>query len=172
MTAGTGALPLWQHSAQMVLTGCGRQELLERPLQGFLASRQCPGAAIRAAMDWAIQQAASQQTVVSGFHSPLEQSVLAVLLQARCPVVVVLARPVEGARLPPPWRAVLADGRMAVVSEVERGARLTEGLAAARNQLVGRLATDLVLAHAAPGGQLAHLSEQWRGQGRSLFVLG
>lgn len=69
---------------------------------------------------------------------------------------------------------LMPNWRLAVVSEVERGAstRLTEGLAAARNQLVGRLAAHLVLAHAAPGGQLAHLSEQWLGAGRSLLVLG
>ena len=65
--------------------------MLDEALTGFFSSRQCPGAAIRAAMDWALEQARSRQPVVSGFHSPLEQSVLTVLLQARCPVAPVLA---------------------------------------------------------------------------------
>lgn len=74
------AATLWQWDGQPVLTGCGARELLNLELTAFFASRQCPGAAIRAAMDWALQQARAKRTVVSGFHSPLEQSVLKVLI--------------------------------------------------------------------------------------------
>ncbi len=81
-----------------------------------------------------LQQASRREPVVSGFHSSLEQSVLKLLLQARCPVVAVLARPVEGARLPPEWAEPLAQGRMAVVSAATRAERLTEELAAQRNE--------------------------------------
>jgi len=38
--------------------------------------------AIRAAMNWAVEQARSKCPVISGFHSPLKQSVLQVLLAA------------------------------------------------------------------------------------------
>ena len=54
--------------------GVGAQSLLDLPITAFFASRQCPGVAIRAAMDWVLQQAKAGQVVVSGFHSPLEQS--------------------------------------------------------------------------------------------------
>ncbi len=57
-------------------------------------------------MDWALHQAREENVVVSGFHSPLEQSVLK----------VVLARPVGGAKLPSEWANVVAQGTMAVVS--------------------------------------------------------
>ena len=118
--------------------------MLSEPLTAFFASRQCPGVAIRAAMDWALEQARSRQPVVSGFHSPLEQSVLKVLLQARCPVVVVLARPVAGARMPPEWAEPLAQGRMAA------------------------LASQIVVAHASPGGRLAGLCEAWSRSARPI----
>ncbi len=62
-------------------------------------------------MEWALEQARQQQPVISGFHSPLEQSVLKVLLQARSPVVVVLARPVVGARLAAGCHARCQQGR-------------------------------------------------------------
>ena len=42
---------LWQWGGPPVLTGCGAQELLSLELTAFFASRQCPGSAIRAAMD-------------------------------------------------------------------------------------------------------------------------
>ena len=142
--------------------------MLSEPLTAFFASRQCPGVAIRAAMDWALEQARSRQPVVSGFHSPLEQSVLKVLLQARCPVVVVLARPVAGARLPPEWAEPLAQGRMAAVSAATHSGRLTEELAAQRNEWVAALASQIVVAHASPGGRLAGLCEAWSRSARPI----
>lgn len=153
-------------------TGLGSQTLLSEPLTAFFSSRQCPGVAIRAAMDWALEQARSRQPVVSGFHSPLEQSVLTVLLQARCPVVAVLARPVAGARLPPDWAEPLAQGRMAVVSAAIRAGRLTEELAAERSQWVAQLARQIVVAHASPGGRLSALRDRWCAEGRPVIALG
>jgi hypothetical protein len=90
----------------LAVTGMGRQDILAAPMTAFFASRQCPGTIIRAAMDWALNQVREKNVVVSGFHSPLEQSVLKVLIAARSPAVVVLARPVAGAKLPPAswWR--------------------------------------------------------------------
>lgn len=166
-------LVLWRDEANQALTGCGSRVLLDGDLSAFFASRQCPGSAIRAAMDWTLQQARARRVVVSGFHSPLEQSVLKVLIQARSPVVAVLARPVNGARLPSEWIESVAQGRMAVVSVATTTARLTGELAMARNQLVAQLATDIVVAHASPGGALAGLLAQWQveKQGR-VTVLG
>jgi predicted Rossmann fold nucleotide-binding protein DprA/Smf involved in DNA uptake len=152
----------WQITrCEITWTGRGNPALLDTPLTGFFSSRQCPGGAIRAAMDWALVQARSLQPVVSGFHSPLEQSVLKVLLQARCPVVVVLARPVDGARLAPEWAEPMAQGRMAVVSAAATSGRLTEALAAQRNEWVVALADQIVVAHASPGGRLAALCHGW-----------
>ena len=164
--------PLWTRDQGLALTGCGDQALLDRPLTAFFSSRQCPGVAIRAAMDWALEQARSRQPVVSGFHSPLEQSVLTVLLQARCPVVAVLARPVAGACLPPEWAEPLAQGRMAVVSAATRSGRLTEELAARRNDWVAALADQIVVAHASTGGRLAVLCDGWSSAGRPIRWLG
>lgn len=153
----------WQKACgKYNLTGTGNSALLDLPMTAFFASRQCPGTAIRAAMDWAVQQARVKAVVVSGFHSPLEQSVLKVLTQARSPVVAVLARPVTGAKLPSEWAEPLAQGRMVVVSLATTAARLTGELAVARNQLIAQLATDIVVAHASPSGALASLLAQWQ----------
>ena len=146
----------WQKAhAKHSLTGTGNADLLDLPMTAFFASRQCPSAAIRAAMDWALQQARAKAVVVSGFHSPLEQSVLKVLIQARSPVVAVLARPVSGAKLPPEWVEPLNQGLMAVVSANLTTTRLTSEVAMARNSLVAQLATTIVVAHASPDDGLA-----------------
>lgn len=122
-------------------------------------------------MDWALQQARTRQAVIGGFHSPLEQSVLTVLLQARSPVVAVLARPVLGAKLPPGWAEPVAQGRMVVISSVSAVTRITHEAAALRNVQVAQLATSIVVAHASPGGSLENLVEQWRREARQIAML-
>jgi predicted Rossmann fold nucleotide-binding protein DprA/Smf involved in DNA uptake len=157
-----------------VLQGLGNAALLEQRLVAFFASRQCTGAAISAAMDWAVQQAAVKQTVISGFHSPLEQSVLAVLLQAKSPVVTVLARPVPQAKLPSSWHLPLNQGLMAVISSSQSLKRLTAGQATERNDIAAHLAQKIVIAYASPKGQLAHSCENWEAAGavvERLFII-
>lgn len=153
------------------LDGRGARALLDLELTAFFASRQGPGSAIRAAMDWALQQAGAKRAVISGFHSPLERSVLTVLMAAGCPAVVVLARPVQEAKLPPEWHDPLMHGRMAVISGVEKAERLTQQLATERNALVARLAHSIVVAHASPTGALAAQMAQWRQEGRQVAQL-
>lgn len=154
--------PIWTFKrAGLLLDGVGEQALLGASLTAFFASRQCPGFAIRTAMDWALDQAHAQRGVVSGFHSPLEQSVLNLLLEARSPVVAVLARPVAGARLKPDWETAIAERRMAVVSGVAETKRLTGEQAFLRNELVVKLAERIVIAHASPGGGLERLVQRF-----------
>lgn len=117
--------------------------------------------AIRAATAWALQQASESLSVIGGFHSPLEQSVLRILLQAGSPVVVVLARPVAGAALPSEWRDAIATGKLAVVSRAANTQRLTAQAAEDRNDLAARLADRIVIAHASPGGRLSQQQARW-----------
>jgi predicted Rossmann fold nucleotide-binding protein DprA/Smf involved in DNA uptake len=116
-------------------------------------------------MDWALAQAKTKQPVVSGFHSPLEQSVLNLLLQAQCPVVLVLARSLAGARLDSAWQAALAERNMAIISLHTAGGRLTKTLAVERNDVAALLATRIVIAHAEPNGQLADAKSGWESSG-------
>jgi predicted Rossmann fold nucleotide-binding protein DprA/Smf involved in DNA uptake len=116
-------------------------------------------------MDWALAQAKTKQPVVSGFHSPLEQSVLNLLLQAHCPVVLVLARSLAGARLDSAWQAALAERNMAIISSHTAGGRLTKTLAVERNDVAALLATQIVIAHAEPNGQLADAKTRWESSG-------
>ncbi|MHB1992032.1 hypothetical protein [Metallibacterium scheffleri] len=164
--------PVWRRSvAGIELMGRGSLSMLDAPLTAFFASRQCPGAAIRAAMDWALGQARSRQPVIGGFHAPLEQSVLSILIHAHCPVVAVLARPTDTTRLPTLWQAPLRDGYMVVMSGATRAQRLTCSIARARNQVVALCAHQIVVAHASAQGTLAAQCVEWREQGRAVRML-
>jgi len=156
----------------MAVSGLGAVDLLHRPLIAFFASRQCPGAAIRAGTAWALQQARQHNAVIGGFHSPLEQSVLRLLLEAGGPVVIVLARPVAAASLRSAWGPVLAAGKLAVVSRSTSAQRLTEQAATDRNELVARLADRITIAHASPGGRLSQQCVHWLVAGLDIRSLG
>jgi hypothetical protein len=145
--------------------------LLDQPLTAFFASRQCPGVAIRTAMAWAIEQARSKSQVISGFHSPLEQSVLEVMLTAGAPCVIVIARKLEQAHLPPVWLRAVHDGTAAIVSMDDTTRRLTTELAARRNAWVAEHATRIVVAHASAGGSLLRQAMQWENKGRIVDYL-
>ena len=149
----------------LTLTGVGRQSLLDLTMTAFFASRQCPGSAIRAAMEWALQQARVKNVIVSGFHSPLEQSVLKVLMQAHSPVVLVLARPVASAKLTSECLAALgesdSESNIAVVSVNVKRQRLTSSIAVQRNSIAAELASAIVVAHASPSGELFKQCETW-----------
>ena len=148
------------------MTGVGCQALLDVPMTAFFASRQCPGTAIRAATDWALAQAKVKQAVIGGFHSPLEQSVLTLLLQARSPVVLVLARPIAGARLSRACVHAIGDGIMAVVSTTKNSRRLTREEAAQRNDVVTQLASRVVIAYASVDGDLYGQAQAWTKEGK------
>lgn len=155
----------------MPLAGIGNRALLDVPLAAFFASRRCPGTAIRAGMDWALVQARARNAVISGFHSPLEQSVLKILLQAKSPAVVVIARALEGARLDCTWQTALAEGRMVVLSSHTVTGRLSETLAVERNDVAALLAARVVIAHAEPGGTLDAAQSKWCRAGTAVETL-
>ena len=51
----------------VAVAGMGAAGLLQDPLTAFFASRQCPGAAVMAATDWALQQVRERCAVIGGF---------------------------------------------------------------------------------------------------------
>ena len=153
-------LSLW--SLEGGARGVGNASLLDQPLTAFFASRQCPGVAIRAAMIWAVEQARSKSPVISGFHSPLEQSVLEVMLAAGAPCVIVIARKLEQAHFPPVWLRAVQGGTAAVISMDDTTRRLTTELAVRRNDWVAEHAARIVVAHASPAGCLQRQISNWK----------
>ena len=153
------------------LDGCGNADLLSNSLTAFFASRVCPALAIRAGLAWTLEQVHAGGTVVGGFHSPLERSVLNLLMEARNPVVAVLAREVASARLPVGWRVAIQQGHMAVVSQAVGRRHLDHDRSTSRNDLVVRLADRIVVAHVSESGSLAAQVREWRHRGKCVRLL-
>jgi len=134
------------------IVGAGQTALLDAPLLGLIASRECPGHILLETLDRVPEWVKAGRVIVSGFHSPLEQQVLRSLLRRKGRAVKVLARGFGGHcadyRPTPEECEPLSSGRLLVISafapEVRRTTRAT---ALERNRLVAALATELFVPH-------------------------
>ena len=151
--------------------GIGNVALIDLPLTAFFASRRCSGRAVRAAMYWAVEQARIKTPLIGGFHSPLEQSVLEIMLIAHAPVVIVIARELQSARLPAAWRDAVQSGAVAVVSMDNTMQRLIAERAMRRNHWIAAHATRIVVAEVASGGSLAACLAKWKSEGYQVNCL-
>jgi predicted Rossmann fold nucleotide-binding protein DprA/Smf involved in DNA uptake len=141
------------------LSAFGNLDLLALPKTALFCSARCPGHTILAAYDEAARWRDVGRCIISGFHSPVENECLRILLRGSQPVIICPARSLENMRLPPSWNKPLSDGRLLILScFVERDRRVTTSLAARRNEFVAALADDVWFAHIAPGGKMQRLA--------------
>lgn len=139
------------------VTGIGPRGLLERPLTALFCSARCPGTAILKALDLAQTWRKSETAVISGFHSPVEQEVLRVLLEGATPLVICLGRSLERYRLSEVWSSAIKAERLLVLSPFRDLPRVTKELAERRNLFVGHLAGRIEIVHAEPGSKTEEL---------------
>jgi predicted Rossmann fold nucleotide-binding protein DprA/Smf involved in DNA uptake len=138
----------------------GNLDLLALPKTGLFCSARCPGAAILRAYDQAAHWRDTGRCIISGFHSPVEQECLRILLRGTPPIILCPARSLPQ-RLPEDWRAPLAAGRLLILSAFTAAEkRVTTELAIRRNALVAALADEVYFAHITPGGQSERLTHR------------
>jgi len=137
----------------------GHAALLDEPLLGLIASRECPGHVLLGTLERVPAWVAAGRVLVSGFHSPLEQQVLRSLLRRDGRAVKVLARGMSRYRPSPDERAALAAGRLLVLTAFPPAVqRITRDNALARNRLVASLATELCVPYLTDNSPLAEIA--------------
>ncbi|HSV74148.1 MAG TPA: hypothetical protein VLH79_10350 [Chthonomonadales bacterium] len=142
----------------MALPMVGPAILLDGLLTALFCSARAPGSAILPALDMAARLRDEGATVISGFHSPLERECLRVLLRGRQPIVICLARALEGMRIPAECRPAFHEERILYLSPFTGGPRRpTAETARRRNELVASLAHRAFVPYAAPGGETARI---------------
>lgn len=138
----------------------GDPVILDRPKVALFCSVRCPGRLILETYDLARRFREEGVTVISGFHSPMEQECLRILLRAQHPVIWGLARGLYRTipSVPVDCRAAAAEGRLVMVTPFAETVRhITAKTAMIRNRLVAELADAVVVAHAAPGSKMETL---------------
>lgn len=145
----------------------GNPALLDEPLLGFIASRECPGHILLETLDRVPEWVKTGRIIVSGFHSSLEQQVLRSLLRRNGRAVKVLARGMTDYRPTAIEREPLKAGRMLVITACPPQAKhTTRETALERNRLVLALATETVIPFVAESSPLAELAAEQSGQQR------
>lgn len=153
------------NAAPAQLTALGNLDLLALPKTGLFCSARCPGNVILSAYDQAARWRDAGRCIISGFHSPVEQECLRILMRGTPPIILCPARALPR-RIPAEWQAPLAEGRLLILSGfTATEKRVTAELATRRNALVAALADEVCFAHITPGGQsdrLTHRLTAWR----------
>lgn len=151
---------------ESVLTGIGAPELMQAALTALFCSSRCPGSAILRALELAQTWRKLDTTVISGFHSPVEQETLKVLLDGASPIVICLARSLERYRVPGVWTAAIQRNRLLVLSPFRDRPRVTRELAERRNLFIAHLADRIEIVHADPGSKTEALRSRIEGAPR------
>jgi predicted Rossmann fold nucleotide-binding protein DprA/Smf involved in DNA uptake len=168
--------PALQNGALMAppsrLWAIGNLRILETRLLGFFCSTRCPGTVILRTYDLALALREAGVPIIGGFHSPMEQECLNILLRGRQPVVICPARSIARLRLPTAWRRPLVESRLLILSPFEaKHRRPTTDLAEQRNRLVATLAAASFVAYAAPGSRTERLCTDLMAQGKRVYTL-
>lgn len=147
-------------NAPAELTLLGDPNLLRARRTALFCSARTPGDAILRTHDAARRMRDDGVTVISGFHSPIEEECLRILLRGSQPVIVCPARAIETMRVPTAIRAAFEAGRVLFLSPFNgQPKRITKESAVRRNEVVAALADDAYIAHVAPGGSTARIAQ-------------
>jgi predicted Rossmann fold nucleotide-binding protein DprA/Smf involved in DNA uptake len=144
--------------ARLVLRG--KESLLREPLHAIFCSLHPPADLVLSAIDRAHQLSTLAHVMIGGFQSPVEKLMLKIALSGGHSVVVCAAREITGMRLDTDWSVAIREGRLLLMSGVERRRRPDIGTAVSRNRLVAGLATEISVVHAAAGGRVYRLAEE------------
>jgi predicted Rossmann fold nucleotide-binding protein DprA/Smf involved in DNA uptake len=156
-----------------VCAALGSSELLDNVKLGLFCSIHCPGKLIVQTYALVRDLRDAGVTLVGGFHSPMEQECLRLVLRGGSPVIVCPARCVEDMRLQPEWKAPLQAGRLLLISPFAAHIRrVTRETAMSRNDFVASLADVLLVAYADPGGSTERLCRAALHRGKRVVTFG
>ena len=163
--------PASQRTEQNV-QAAGKLAILASSTDALFCSAQCPGAAILRTFERMTAMRDAGQIVLGGFHSPMEQDCLRILLRGKQPVVLVLARTLLNMQLAPELVLAYREGRLLLLSPFgPQHKRVTSALAAKRNRFAAAIATNVLIAYAAPGSRTATLADEVRAAGKPVEML-
>ena len=136
------------------LYAMGEPSILRQRLLGLICSIQCPGSIVIKTLDAARALRDAGVAVIGGFHSPMEQEFLDILLRGDQPVVLCAAKGLPGLRMGQAARQAAAGGRLLAISPFDDNVRRTTAAQAVqRNDLVAALSEIVLVPHAAHGGK-------------------
>lgn len=154
-----------------VVDALGETNLLAEKKLALICSQKCSGDVILKTYDFARLVRGMGIAIVSGFHSPIEQDCLPILLPGPGPVIMVQAHRLSVSRLPTEWQKAIDAGRLLLLSPFhEKQKRVTAQFAAERNRFVAAISDELLIPYAAPGSKTEALALDQLKSGKHVYT--
>lgn len=149
----------------------GQNTTLNGDLWALFCSSKCPGEIILKAHDLAQRFKEIGIPTIGGYHSPVEQECLRVLLRGAQPILLCPARSIENMRLKSVWKDAFAEDRLLILSVFgSHQRRSTAALANQRNAFVAALADKICIAHAAEDSKTLEFAQMIISWGKPVFT--
>jgi predicted Rossmann fold nucleotide-binding protein DprA/Smf involved in DNA uptake len=159
-------------AAPVAIAAAGDINILRCPRIGLICSIQCPGSIIIKTFDTIRVLRDAGVTMVGGFHSPMERECFDILLRSPQPVILCVAKSLEGLRIGQDARRALKEGRLLIMSLFSDQVRRTNSVRAMqRNDLVVALADAVFAPYAAPDGKTLAIVRKALERSQRVFVL-
>jgi predicted Rossmann fold nucleotide-binding protein DprA/Smf involved in DNA uptake len=154
-----------------VISALGNLDILQHMLLGIFCSVKCPGNLIIRTYDLSQNLKEKGIAVIGGFHSPIEQECLRILLRGTQPIIICPARSINGMRIKAEYKKSLAEGRLLFLSPfTEKQRRISADTALLRNYFVAALADSTFVAYAAPHSKTERFCQEIVTWGKSLYA--
>jgi len=128
----------------------GNFEILGQQKLAFFCSVRCPGSLIIQTYDFFQALHDKEIAIISGFHSPIEQECLTILLRNQQNIIICPARSLNKMRIRSAYREPLNKGRLLFLSPfTETQKRPTIQISYERNRFVAALADIVLVSYAA-----------------------
>jgi predicted Rossmann fold nucleotide-binding protein DprA/Smf involved in DNA uptake len=157
--------------AAPILTAIGDISLLQKPAIALFCSKQCPGDLILTTYDLAQSLRGAAIPIISGFHTPIEQDCLNILLRGTQPIIHCPARSIHNIRLSSEQKQAIDEHRLLLISPFSASyPRVTAELAEKRTEMIGAIAHTIFIAYAAPNSKTLAFAQRLISAGKPIVT--
>ena len=154
------------------LSAIGNLILIQKPAMALFCSMKCPGDLILKTYDLAQALRDAKIPVISGFHTPIEQDCLKILLRGIQPIIHCPARSIQNMRLSSEQKQAIGENRLLLISPFSASySRATAELSEKRNEMIGAIAHTLFIAYAAPNSKTLAFAQSLIEAGKDVITL-
>lgn len=160
------------NNAPESITALGNTDILRQKMLALFSSVKCPGKLILQTYDLMQDLKETNVTIISGYHSPMEQECLTILLRGNNPVIICPARSMEAMRIGDKIKKPLETGRLLILSPfAKKNNRITSTTSFLRNRFIGALADTIFVAHAEPNSKTEQFCREIVVWGKLIYTL-
>ncbi len=161
----------WAFKSAPTLYTIGDVGLLQKPAIALFCSKQCLGDLILKTYDLAQVLRDAEIPVIGGFHTPIEQDCLKILLHGPQPIIHCPARSLHKMRLSSEQKQAIGEGRLLLLSPFSASySHSTTELAGKRNAMIGAIAHTIFIAYASPNSKTLAFTQRLISAGKSVVT--